>query len=156
MRGFILTWFTSYLSNRKQFTSFVGNNSEFCNILCGVPQGPILQGPDNFPFFYRHLWNVWLYVKLFTLILIFPGVITLIIFLGRVSKGVGSLSNPKHIHPWKILRTIYQTSILPHLLIYCLVWNQPMSHENNWSHFRRKLSAVLHTLNHVITQNCLI
>ena len=57
IRGSALTWFTSYLSNRKQFTSYDGNNSELCNILCGVPQGSIL-GPLLFIIYINDIWHV--------------------------------------------------------------------------------------------------
>ena len=43
-RGIALQWFKSYLTNRKQFTSFNNCTSELENIQCGVPQGSIL-GP---------------------------------------------------------------------------------------------------------------
>ena len=39
-----LTWFGSYLKNRTQLVEVSGTRSEFCKILCGVPQGSIL-GP---------------------------------------------------------------------------------------------------------------
>ena len=57
IRGSALTWFTSYLSNRKQFISYDGNNSELCNILCGVPQGSIL-GPLLFIIYINDIWHV--------------------------------------------------------------------------------------------------
>ena len=39
-----LTWFRSYLCDRKQRTFIDGAQSDFCNITCGIPQGSIL-GP---------------------------------------------------------------------------------------------------------------
>ena len=39
-----LSWFSSYLFDRKQFVIFTGQNSEMQPIVCGVPQGSIL-GP---------------------------------------------------------------------------------------------------------------
>ena len=44
VRGLTRSWFTSYLSERKQFVSLGNINSEVWNISCGVPQGSVL-GP---------------------------------------------------------------------------------------------------------------
>ena len=44
VRGLALSWFESYLSSRKQFTSISVTHSEQMFISCGVPQGSIL-GP---------------------------------------------------------------------------------------------------------------
>jgi len=44
IRGTTLNWFSSYLSNRKQFTSFQNTSSSYNSLTCGVPQGSIL-GP---------------------------------------------------------------------------------------------------------------
>jgi len=37
-----LKWFRSYLSDRKQQTFIEGAQSDFCNVICGIPQGSIL------------------------------------------------------------------------------------------------------------------
>ena len=37
-------WFNSYLSGRQQLVNIADTNSDFRNVLCGVPQGSIL-GP---------------------------------------------------------------------------------------------------------------
>ena len=42
IRGNILIWFRSYLTNRSQFVSYDGKQSEIQSITCGVPQGSIL------------------------------------------------------------------------------------------------------------------
>ena len=48
IKGRCLSWFQSYLSNRKQYLEFKQDNktgnTELSNIICGVPQGSIL-GP---------------------------------------------------------------------------------------------------------------
>ena len=44
IRGTALEWFRSYLSNRQQFVSVSGIQSQSSTISCGVPQGSIL-GP---------------------------------------------------------------------------------------------------------------
>ena len=44
IRGITLQWFSSYLSNRKQYTSFKNSTSTLRALACGVPQGSIL-GP---------------------------------------------------------------------------------------------------------------
>ena len=40
-----------------------------------------------------------------------------------VAKGVGVLSKLKHILPRSILRSLYQTLILPHLTYCCTIWS---------------------------------
>ena len=42
VRGNILNWFKSYLSNRKQYVNWHGSNSEIETVSCGVPHGSIL------------------------------------------------------------------------------------------------------------------
>ena len=42
IRNSMLSWFKSYLTDRKQFVSFNGQNSETLETNCGVPQGYIL------------------------------------------------------------------------------------------------------------------
>ena len=39
VRGVALNWFSSYLIDRKQYD---GVNSEFKEVMCGVPQGSVL------------------------------------------------------------------------------------------------------------------
>ena len=44
IRGIVNNWFKSYLSDRKQYVSIDGFNSNLATITCGVPQGSVL-GP---------------------------------------------------------------------------------------------------------------
>ena len=44
IRGCALDWFKSYLSQRKQYVSINGHNSDLLTVKCGVPQGSVL-GP---------------------------------------------------------------------------------------------------------------
>ena len=39
VNGNNVRWFQSYLTNRKQFLSFNNKNTNFANIICGIPQG---------------------------------------------------------------------------------------------------------------------
>ena len=57
IRGTILNWFKSYLSNREQFASINNTYSDKNYISCGIPQGSVL-GPLLFLIYINDLPNV--------------------------------------------------------------------------------------------------
>ena len=57
IRGNILQWFESYLSDRSQYVTYDGMQSKALPIKCGVPQGSIL-GPLLFIIYMKDICNV--------------------------------------------------------------------------------------------------
>ena len=57
IRGNILKWYESYLTDRSQYVSYDGMHSNTLSIRCGVPQGSIL-GPLLFVIYMNDICNV--------------------------------------------------------------------------------------------------
>ena len=62
IRGVCNDWFTSYLSDCKQFVSANGHNSDLILVDCNVPQGSVL-GPLAFLTYISDLHNAIKYSK---------------------------------------------------------------------------------------------
>ena len=57
IRGNILKWFESYLTDISQYVAYDGSNSDTSFLECGVPQGSIL-GLHPFIIFTNDIFNV--------------------------------------------------------------------------------------------------
>ena len=57
IRGDYIEWFRSYLTDRKQYANFNGEESVEHTLKCGVPQGSII-GPLFFIIFVNDMFNV--------------------------------------------------------------------------------------------------
>ena len=57
IRGIVIEWFRSYLSDRCKYISYCNNDSSPMSITCGIPKGSIL-GPLSFLLYVNDIYNV--------------------------------------------------------------------------------------------------
>ena len=69
VRGTALNWFSSYLTDRKQYVSVNGHTSDHLKIACGVPQGSVLR-PLLFLIYINYLPSVSKFLTFFFLLMI--------------------------------------------------------------------------------------
>ena len=63
IRGIVHNWFSSYLTDRKQYTVVGNSQSLLGNITCGVPQGSVL-GPLLFLLYVKDMQNAVFDIKI--------------------------------------------------------------------------------------------
>ena len=65
IRGVVLKWLKSYISNRQQFVQLGNHKSSFLEIKCGVPQGSVI-GPKLFILYINDIYKVSKKIKIVT------------------------------------------------------------------------------------------
>ncbi|MEW8185640.1 MAG: reverse transcriptase family protein [Candidatus Thiodiazotropha endolucinida] len=95
IKGKMLQWFSSYLSNRTQRVVLNGQNSEWVTVKAGVPQGSIL-GPLLFLLYINDIVN-----RIKTNIRLFADDTSLFIIVDTPERAAGSLnSDLQEINQW--------------------------------------------------------
>ena len=114
IRGVCNDWFKSYLSNRKQFVSINGYNSDLIPVDCGVPQGSVL-GPLLFLIYVNDSHKGIQYCKLHHF-----ASDTNLFHTSKSVKNLNKLVNRdmKHLHNWPSANKIYLNVEKTELVIF--------------------------------------